>query len=105
MKSSKVPYCDCAEKGIIKPDVVLFGEQLPFDVLAQAQKDSEECDVMIVVGSSLMVAPASMLPRAAYENGAKIIVVNLQDTYIDTVAEVVLRKRVETALPKIAGMI
>jgi len=103
LESASVPYCDCDEAGVIKPDVVLFGEQLPFDVLMQAERDAAECDVMIIVGSSLTVSPASMLPNTALQNGAKLIVVNMQQTYADNYAEVVLRDRVETVLPEITG--
>ncbi len=105
LENSDVPRCDCERRGIIKPDVVLFGEQLPLKVLMQAQQDCEECDVLIVVGSSLTVAPASMLPRMARSYGAKLIVVNLQPTYVDSMADVVLRETVETALPRITEMI
>lgn len=96
---AEVPFCRCG--GVIKPDVVLFGEALPFKALTQAQKDAAACDVMIVAGSSLTVAPASMLPQIAYQNGARIIVVNLMETYMDFRATVVLRESVDKALPAI----
>ncbi|HOY64400.1 MAG TPA: Sir2 family NAD-dependent protein deacetylase, partial [bacterium] len=98
-----VPRCDCG--GVIKPDVVLFGEPLPFKQLVQAERDAESCDVMVVVGSSLTVAPASMLPQAALAGGASVIVINLQNTYIDSHAAVVLREKVEEALPAITEML
>lgn len=104
MKSADgVPRCDCG--GVVKPDVVLFGEQLPFTELVRAERDSESCEVMVVVGSSLTVAPASFMPRVALANGAKLIIVNLQETYIDSHAEVILREKVEEALPKITEYI
>ena len=98
-----VPRCECG--GVIKPDVVLFGESLPFQAMNQAQRDAMDCDVMLVVGSSLTVAPASLLPQAALQGGAHIIVVNLQETYIDSSARVVLREKVEIALPAILELI
>jgi len=94
-----IPRCECG--GMIKPDVILFGEPLPFDALTQAERDSKECSAMIIIGSSLTVAPASLLPQVAMQYNAKIIVVNLQRTYIDTRADVVLREKVEDALPAI----
>jgi NAD-dependent deacetylase len=97
----EVPYCRCG--GVIKPDVVLFGESLPFEALARAQRDAAACDVMLVAGSSLTVAPASMLPQIAFQNGAQIIIVNLMETYMDQRAAVVLRQSVDTALPAIAA--
>jgi NAD-dependent deacetylase len=98
-----VPYCDCG--GVIKPDVVLFGEQLPFTELVRAERAAESCEVMVVAGSSLTVAPASFMPRVALQNGAKLIVVNLQETYVDDRAEIVLREKVEVALPGITEFI
>ena len=103
LKAASVPYCDCEKMGIIKPDVILFGEQLPFQTLLQAEQDAKECEVMVVVGSSLTVTPASMLPQIAIQGGAKVIVVNLQRTYIDSAAEVVLNEKIEIALPEIAA--
>ena len=98
-----VPLCECG--AVIKPDVVLFGEALPFDALSQSQLDATACDLMLVVGSSLTVAPASMLPQIAYQNGARLIIVNLQPTYIDHQADVVLHEKVEIALPAILDLI
>ena len=94
-----IPRCECG--GLIKPDVILFGEPLPFEALTQAERDAKECAAMLIVGSSLTVAPASLLPQVAMQYNAKIVVVNLQRTYIDTRADVVLREKVETALPAI----
>ncbi len=94
-----VPRCDCG--AVIKPDVVLFGEQLPFTELVRAERESESCEVMIVAGSSLTVSPASFMPRVAMQNNAKVIVVNLQETYVDAYAAVVIKEKVEEALPKI----
>jgi len=94
-----IPRCDCG--AVIKPDVVLFGEPLPFKHLVQAERDSENCDLMVIVGSSLTVAPASMLPQIALVHKAKMVVANLQTTYIDSRADVVLQDKVEEALPLI----
>jgi NAD-dependent deacetylase len=103
LAASDVPCCDCG--GVIKPDVILFGEQLPLQALVSAERDAQSCEVMIVVGSSLTVAPASMMPQIALQMGAKIIVVNLQATYIDGYAEVALHEKVEEALPAITERI
>lgn len=101
--NGQVLRCECG--GVIKPDVILFGEMLPMEALSQAQIDAAGCDVMLVAGSSLTVAPASMLPQAAAQSGAHIVVVNLQETCIDHRADVVIREKVETALPAIIDCI
>jgi NAD-dependent deacetylase len=62
----------------------------------------ERTDLMLVAGSSLEAIPASWLPLQAYENGGRIVVVNLEPTYADGFAEVVIRADVAEALPRIA---
>ena len=101
-KDDKNYYPTCSEcGGILKPDVVLFGEALPTDALYTAHRAAQECEVMIVVGSSLVVQPIASLPEIAYGSGAKIIVINLQPTYIDKRARVVIRGEVDKVLPQI----
>src|SRR4030066_1958894 len=62
--------------GILKPDVVLFGEALPQDVLMRATREAQNCDLFIVIGSTLFVYPAAYLPLYAKQSGAKIIIIN-----------------------------
>jgi len=72
--SQEVPRCDrCG--GIIKPDIVFFGEMVKH--LEESQKLVKECDLLFVVGSSLVVTPAALLPRLAR---GKIIIVNKGET-------------------------
>lgn len=100
----RVPLCPhCG--GVLKPDVVLFGELLPQQVLLVAQREVERCDVLLVAGSSLEVYPAAELPSRALRNGATIIVVNYEPTYIDSSARVVLHQDVAQALPAIVRRI
>lgn len=100
VNSEGVPRCNLCG-GVIKPDVVLFGESLPYEALMRAQSDSGGCGAMLVAGSSLTVAPASMLPQMALRAGAKISIINLQETYMDPHAFAVLRGKLEEALPAI----
>jgi NAD-dependent deacetylase len=103
--SSGVPPC-CPEcGGILKPNVVLFGEQLPFKVLQEAQRLSADCDVMLVAGSSLSVAPVSDFPRIALAHGAKVIIVNYEQTYLDRQASVVIHDDVAVILPRLVGLL
>ena len=95
-----VPRCPSCN-GVIKPNVILFGEQLPFAEFRGAQEISRNADLMIVVGSSLEVAPASDLPILARRNGAKLIIINLEPTLMDTSAEVVIHKNAAEVLPEI----
>ena len=88
--------------GVMKPNVILVGEQLPVDVVCEAMAHVRRADLMLVAGSSLEVIPASHLPLVVHEHAGRLIVVNLTPTYIDEVAEVVIRADVADILPRIA---
>ena len=97
-----LPYCDrCG--GILKPNLILYGEQLPMDIFTRAAQLVEECDVMLVIGSSLTISPASDLPFHAHRSGASIIIVNFEPTHADYLAEVVIHANVIDAIPRIAA--
>jgi NAD-dependent deacetylase len=103
LETRQVPHCaDCG--GVLKPNVILFGEQLPVRILEQAKKQTRLCDVMIVVGSSLAVAPVCDLPLAAVHNGARLIMVNFEETYADRYADVVFHADVVEVLPQLAAI-
>lgn len=72
------PKCKCGS--ILRPDVVWFGEGLPQDVWSQAIVHAQSCDIMIIVGTSLVVSPANTLPVYAKQNGAILIEVNPEKT-------------------------
>lgn len=96
-----IPHCaKCG--GVLKPDVVLFGEQLPSRTWLMAQEASRRCELMIVAGSSLEVLPVAGLPMRAVENGAHLIMVNQSETYIDVRADIVFYADVAEVLPRIA---
>ena len=99
-----IPRCQrCGS--ILKPDVVLFGEQLPALTWLKAQKASKQADLMIVAGSSLEVLPVAGLPMRALDNGAHLIIINQSPTYIDVRADVVFHEDVTEILPRIAEAI
>jgi NAD-dependent deacetylase len=85
--------------GALKPDAVLFGEQLPRDALARARKRARASDVFLVAGSSLTVEPAASLPAQAADGGATLVVVNLDETPVDARADYVFREDVTEVLP------
>jgi len=95
-----IPYCpDCG--GILKPDMVFMGEQLPARTWLQALQASKECDLMIVAGSSLEVLPVAGLPMRALEKGAHLILINHTQTYLDVRADVVFHEDVAEIIPRI----
>jgi NAD-dependent deacetylase len=85
----EVPDCpDC--HGTLKPDIVMFGEQLPARALDQAARHAIAADVFFVIGSTLTVYPAALMPEYALQAGAKLVIVNLGETPLDGRAEVLL---------------
>ena len=98
IRKGKIPRCECG--GILKPDVILFGEQLPIRVLNEALEEARNCDLILVAGSSLEVTPAADIPFLAVESGAKAIIVNLQPTTFDCRADVVIHGDVAQILPR-----
>jgi NAD-dependent deacetylase len=96
-----LPHCPACSH-ILKPNVILFGEQLPVNPLIAARREASECDLMIVAGSSLEVFPAAELPMIARRKNAGLIIVDLRPTAMDWLASVVLRGDVEEILPRLA---
>jgi NAD-dependent deacetylase len=72
------PLCDCGE--ILKPNVVLFGEPIPWLAQEQAEEEARTCGVLLVVGTSAQVSPACDIPRIAKESGASVIEINPEPT-------------------------
>lgn len=83
--SGKVPRCDCG--GLIKPDVVFFGENLDESLLDKAFADSMRADMIWVLGSSLTVQPAASLPLYTKQYGGKVVIVNADHTPLDNMAD------------------
>jgi NAD-dependent deacetylase len=99
-----IPRCpDCG--GVLKPNVILFGEQLPWIPFEKARTWCTAADVVLVVGSSLEVTPVSRLPQAALDAGARLIIVNREPTYLDPRADAVFREDLVEVLPELAAEI
>ena len=81
-----IPVCKCG--GYIKPDVVLYGEQLDYKTLDKAIKAISKCDTLIVAGTSLSVFPASGLIR--YFKGRNLVIINKDITKFDKMATLVI---------------
>jgi NAD-dependent deacetylase len=96
----EVPDCpDC--QGILKPDAVLFGEALPQEILREATRRSQNCDLFIIIGSTLVIYPAAYMPTYAREAGARLAVVNLTPTPLDHYATVVIQGEAGKIMPKV----
>lgn len=103
LAQGELPRCpNCGT--VMKPDVVLFGEELPHETLMAAQQAALRCDVMLVAGTSLEVMPAADLPRLARRRGARLIILNLGATQLDRQADVVIREDVTISAPRLAQL-
>jgi NAD-dependent deacetylase len=91
MYESESFYCECGGK--LRPSIVLFGEGLPEETFMRAVQESENADLFIVLGSSLTVTPANQFPLIAKENGAKLLIVNMDPTHFDELADVVINDK------------
>lgn len=97
----RCPHC----KSVLKPDLVLMGEQLPIHTWQGAVKACQTCDLMLVLGSSLEVLPVARLPLMALEGGAQLILINRTPTYLDERAVIVLHEDLISVFPRIVTQI
>jgi len=96
------PKCKCGS--ILRPDVVWFGESLPQNIWQSAIKEASICDVMIVVGTSLVVSPANTLPVYAKQNGATLIEVNPEETVMSHDMDLSIHATSVEVLPKLLSI-
>ncbi len=96
----KVPYCDDCS-GILKPDTISFGQAMPEDKMALSLAHARNCDLCIVLGSSLVVYPAASVPIQAVETGAKLMIINRDETPLDPYAALTIHDSVAKILGQI----
>ena len=97
----RCPHCGA----LLKPDVILFGEQLPQRAWFEAQRESRACDLMLVAGSSLEVMPVAGLPMQALDRGAHLVIINNSPTYLNVRADAVIQENVSDIIPAIAEQV
>lgn len=86
--------------GKLRPAVVLFGEMLPERTLAEATDLASSCSLFLVLGSSLAVSPANLLPERAKRHGAWLFIVNNTPTHLDFIADGVIRNSIGDVLAR-----
>jgi NAD-dependent deacetylase len=100
----RVPDCpECG--GRLKHATVSFGQLLPPDVFMEAARWSRECDLMLAIGSSLVVTPAADLPRRAKQQNARLVIINRDETPLDALADAVIRESIGGVLTEIQAAI
>lgn len=99
-KGEKAPRCDeCA--GLLKPATISFGQSMPERETREAYERSATCDLFIVIGSSLVVQPAANMPVVAHRNGAKLVIVNRDETACDDIADIMIRDQAGSVMSSV----
>jgi NAD-dependent deacetylase len=96
----------CAESGrhgILKSDTISFGQNLVPEVIDRAMRVSDDCDLLLAVGSTLSVYPAANCVPRAQAGGARIVIVNADATEMDGLADAVLNGPIGEILPALVA--
>jgi NAD-dependent deacetylase len=103
-RGERDPGCDrCG--GVLRSSTVLFGESLPAETLRRAISACTETDLILIVGSSLVVKPAAQLPVVARKSGAALVIVNREPTPLDHLANAVVRGEAGPVLQTLANLV
>lgn len=100
--SGEPPSCMMCT-GPVKSATISFGQAMPQEAMMRAQALTLECDLFLVVGSSLVVYPAATLPVIAKRQGAKLVILNREPTELDPIADLVIRAESGVALRRLAS--
>lgn len=95
-----IPTCSKCN-GVLKPDVVFFGDNVPKDRASMAMEAAKGCDAFLVLGSSVMTMSAFRLVRAAHEAGAATAIINIGTTRADDFADLKINARLGEILPRL----
>lgn len=99
----KIPPTCSACGGILRPDFIFFGEQIPQEAYTKSEEEAQKADVFILAGTSGVVVPAALIPQFAKQNGAKIIEINPERTgYSDTITDVFIKGKAGDILDRIS---
>lgn len=98
---ARAPECSCG--GYYKPDTISFGQAMPEKETRKAARLAAKSDVFIVVGSTLLVQPAALMPEYARNAGAFLVIINLSETPYDSLCHVLIRDSAGKILEAIAN--
>jgi NAD-dependent deacetylase len=91
VERGEIPVCcDCGE--LVKSATISFGQAMPEAPMLRAEEETYACDLFLVLGSSLVVTPAAHFPVKAKRNGARLVIVNREETPLDGVADLVINE-------------
>ncbi|MDF1592861.1 MAG: sigma factor regulator FecR [Desulfobacterales bacterium] len=97
------PECECS--GYLKPDTISFGQAMPIEAVQKAASLSRNCDFFMVVGSTLLVQPAALMPQYAKDSNAFLAIVNLSETPYDAVCDVLIKAKAGAVLTEVVNSI
>ncbi|MEF8873366.1 MAG: NAD-dependent deacylase [Candidatus Thermoplasmatota archaeon] len=98
-----IPRCECGS--MLRPDVVLFGESLPRETLRRSQRNAEETDLLISIGTSAVVQPAASIPTLAERTGSVLIEINPEKTPLTPRADHFLEGKAGEKLPELVEQV
>lgn len=102
LAGEEIPFCEICG-GLLKPNTISFGQALDQKVLNQAMDWAGHCDLMLAIGSTLIVEPAASLPRIASEAGATLVILNKDPTPLDDIANLVIHAPAGEFLDKVVS--
>jgi len=102
-RDETLPICDTCG-GVVKTSTIDFGQEMPEDAMARAEAETLACDLLLAVGSSLVVYPAAGFPVLAKRRGASFAILNREPTDLDQVADLVLHAEIGPTLGEAAGV-
>jgi NAD-dependent deacetylase len=97
-----VPHCVCG--GWVKTATISFGQSMPLNEMRRAEKETLLADLFVSIGSSLVVYPAAGFPVLAKRNGSALVILNLQQTGLDEIADLVLNRPIGDTLGTVVGV-
>ena len=102
--NNPLPKClNC--NGVVKVATISFGQPMNENDMLKATKISSECELMIVMGSSLSVMPAGQIPNLAIQSGAKLVILNREETIYDAMADIVINDELKNICGKLINKI
>lgn len=102
--NNPLPKClNC--NGVVKVATISFGQPMNENDMLKATKISSECELMIVMGSSLSVMPAGQIPNLAIQSGAKLVILNREETIYDAMADIVINDELKNICGKLIDKI
>jgi len=101
IKGGEVPRCECG--GVVKPDIVFFGERLPEDAWRASVAAVQAADLLLVIGTTLLIYPAAALPEYRRDD-ARLVMIGEGRTHLDNEADLVVREKIEDFLGGVAGV-